>query len=118
MDKIATVKNKVKYAEWITMVEDCRNSGLPVRVWCKEYFVGYKTYYYRLRKLRSMFIEEHKEDLIPEIAPLPVVPQQAIELIHKRRKKSSTVFCSQFLDDGWYERIGSEDNPLSDSIMD
>ena len=40
------------------------------------------------------------------------------ELIHKRRKKSSTVFCSQFLDDGWYERIGSEDNPLSDSIMD
>ena len=40
------------------------------------------------------------------------------ELIHKRRKKSSTIFCSQFLDDGWYERIGSEDNPLSDSIMD
>ena len=28
------------------------------------------------------------------------------------------IFCSQFLDDGWYERIGSEDNPLSDSIMD
>ena len=40
------------------------------------------------------------------------------ELIHKRRKKSSTIFCSQFLDDGWYERTGSEDNPLSDSIMD
>ena len=49
----------------------------------------------------------------------------------KRRAKSSakslqgtnglpftTIFCSQFLDDGWYERIGSEDNPLSDSIMD
>ena len=40
------------------------------------------------------------------------------EVIHKRRKKSSTVFCSQFLDEGWYERIGSEDNPLADSIMD
>ena len=77
MDKIATVKNKVKYAEWISMVEDCRNSGLPVRVWCKENFVGYKTYYYRLRKLRSMFIEDHKEELLPEIAPLPVVPQQS-----------------------------------------
>lgn len=76
MDKIATVKNKVKYAEWISMVEECRNSGLPVRAWCKENFVGYKTYYYRLRKLRSMFIEEHKEELIPEIAPLPVVPSQ------------------------------------------
>ena len=43
MDKIATVKNKVKYAEWITMVEDCRNSGLPVRVWCKENYVGWAT---------------------------------------------------------------------------
>ena len=26
MDKIATVKNKVKYAEWISMVEDCQRS--------------------------------------------------------------------------------------------
>lgn len=78
MDKIATVKNKVKYAEWISMVEDCQRSGLPVRVWCKKNFVGYKTYYYRLRKLRSMFIEEHKEELLPEIAPLPVAPQQSV----------------------------------------
>ncbi|MBR0230120.1 MAG: ATP-binding protein [Erysipelotrichaceae bacterium] len=40
------------------------------------------------------------------------------EVIHKRRKKSSTIFCSQFLEEGWYERIGSTDNPLADSIMD
>ena len=40
------------------------------------------------------------------------------EVIHKRRKKSSTIFCSQFLDEGWYERIGSSENPLADSIMD
>ena len=40
------------------------------------------------------------------------------EVIHKRRKKSSTIFCSQFLDEGWYERIGSSAGPLADSIMD
>ena len=78
MDKIAVVKDKVKYAEWIAMVEACRNSGVPITTWCKENFISCKTYYYRLRKLRSMFIEEHKEELMPEIAPLPVVPQQAI----------------------------------------
>lgn len=77
MDNIATVKNNVKYAEWISMVEECQKSGLPVRVWCKENYVGYKTYYYRLRKLRAMFIEEHKEELLPDIAPLPVVPSQS-----------------------------------------
>lgn len=29
------------------------------------------------------------------------------ELIHKRRKKSSTIFCSQFREEGWYERLVS-----------
>jgi DNA replication protein DnaC len=40
------------------------------------------------------------------------------ELIHKRRKKTSTIFCSQFREEGWYERLGGEDNPLADAIMD
>jgi len=40
------------------------------------------------------------------------------ELIHKRRKKTSTIFCSQFLEKGWYERLGGADNPLADAIMD
>jgi DNA replication protein DnaC len=40
------------------------------------------------------------------------------EMIHKRRKKSSTIFCSQFREEGWYERLGGNDNPLADTIMD
>jgi len=40
------------------------------------------------------------------------------ELIHKRRKKTSTIFCSQFLDKGWYERLGGDDNPLAEAILD
>lgn len=37
------------------------------------------------------------------------------ELIHKRRKKSSTIFCSQFREEGWYDRLGGDDNPLADA---
>ncbi len=40
------------------------------------------------------------------------------ELIHKRRKKSSTIFCSQFRQEGWYERLGGDENPLADAILD
>ena len=40
------------------------------------------------------------------------------ELIHKRRKKTSTIFCSQFKEEGWYDRLGGDDNPLADAIMD
>ena len=40
------------------------------------------------------------------------------ELIHKRRKRTSTIFCSQFREEGWYDRLGGDDNPLADAIMD
>jgi DNA replication protein DnaC len=28
------------------------------------------------------------------------------ELLHRRRRKSSTIFCSQYRPDGWYEQLG------------
>ena len=40
------------------------------------------------------------------------------EVIHKRRKRSSTIFCSQFMEEGWYNKLGGDDNPLADAIMD
>ena len=40
------------------------------------------------------------------------------ELIHKRRKKTSTIFCSQFREEGWYERLGGNENPLAEAILD
>ena len=41
-----------------------------------------------------------------------------LELIHKRRKHSSTIFYSQFREEGWYNKLGGKDSPLSDAIMD
>ena len=40
------------------------------------------------------------------------------ELLHRRRKKSSTIFCSQYLQEGWYEQLGGESSPLADAILD
>lgn len=41
-----------------------------------------------------------------------------LEVIHKRRKHSSTIFCSQFREEGWYTKLGGMDNPLTDAIVD
>ena len=41
-----------------------------------------------------------------------------LELIHKRRKHSSTIFCSQYLEEDWYQKLGGKDNPLTDAIME
>ena len=41
-----------------------------------------------------------------------------MELLHRRRKKSSTIFCSQYRSEGWYEQLGGAASPLADAIID
>jgi len=40
------------------------------------------------------------------------------ELLHKRRKKSSTIFCSQIRQDGWYDQLGGDNSTIADAILD
>lgn len=40
------------------------------------------------------------------------------ELLHKRRKKSSTIFCSQFRQEGWYDQLGGNNSTIADAILD
>lgn len=40
------------------------------------------------------------------------------ELLHKRRKRSSTIFCSQYRPSEWYEQLGGAESPLADAILD
>lgn len=40
------------------------------------------------------------------------------ELMHKRRKKSPTIFCSQFCESEWYQQICGGEGTLADAIMD
>lgn len=42
--------------------------------------------------------------------------QDILEVIERRYKLHSTIFCSQFKPDGWYERLGS--GALADAILD
>ncbi|MGB4610608.1 MAG: ATP-binding protein [Saccharofermentanales bacterium] len=41
-----------------------------------------------------------------------------LELLHRRRKKSSTVFCSQYDPSGWYDQLGGDNSPLAEAILD
>ena len=40
------------------------------------------------------------------------------ELIHKRRRHASTIFCSQYDDREWFDQLGGENSPLAESILD
>ncbi len=41
-----------------------------------------------------------------------------LELLHARRRKASTIFCSHQHNRGWYDQIGGDDSPLEEVILD
>lgn len=40
------------------------------------------------------------------------------KLLHRKRKKSSTIFCSQYEFEEWYDQLSGNDSPLADAIID
>jgi len=50
--------------------------------------------------------------------PSEAEQKDIFELLHRRRRKSSTIFCSQYKPDGWYEQLGGDASPLADAILD
>lgn len=52
------------------------------------------------------------------LKPTDTEQKDIFELLHRRRKKSSTVFCSQYRSDGWYDQLGGDASPLADAILD
>lgn len=44
--------------------------------------------------------------------------RDVFELLHRRRKKSSTIFCSQYEFEECYDQLGGAASPLADAIID
>ena len=52
------------------------------------------------------------------LKPTEIEQKDIFELLHRRRKKSSTIFCSQYGFEEWYDQLGGNDSPLADAIID
>lgn len=100
---------------------------------CKQ---RYKTQYIRLPDL-LMELEMARDDgsyikvqkkyanpvllIIDEwllLKPTETEQHDILELLHRRRKRSSTIFCSQYGFEGWYDQLGGDDSPLAEAILD
>ena len=49
--------------------------------------------------------------------PAEAEQHDILELLHRRRKKSSTIFCSQYNPSGWYDQLGGDSNSLAAAIL-
>ena len=52
------------------------------------------------------------------LKPTEAEQHDILELLHARWKKSSTIFCSQYHDSGWYDQLGGDASPLAEAILD
>ena len=58
-----------KLAEWAGKITACRNSGQPVKTWCKENGVCEQTYYKWFKRLVTMAQEQQKVQFA-EVTPV------------------------------------------------
>ena len=52
------------------------------------------------------------------LKPTDTEQKDIFELLHRRRRKLSTIFCSQYIFEEWYDQLGGEASPLADTIID
>ena len=52
------------------------------------------------------------------LKPTDSEQRDIFELLHRRRRKSSTIFCSQYEFEEWYDQLGGDARPLADAIID
>lgn len=57
MDKISEAKTEFRLRQWTKIIQAYQASGMTVVAWCSQNNIKTKSYYYWLRKLRSMACE-------------------------------------------------------------
>ena len=71
MASISEVKTNLRHREWEEQIQECQNSSMKVRDWCKTNGLNETTYYRRLRIIR----EDHLQNAgnsVHQIVPVGV----------------------------------------------
>lgn len=43
--QVSQMKRAISQEQWKQRIVECRNSGVPVKEWCREQGISYSTYY-------------------------------------------------------------------------
>ena len=72
MADVLAVRDEYRAQNWAMVIQECSNSGLSNREFCRQRGISEKTYYYWLRKLRSQMAEATGPQLVQlDDAPAP-----------------------------------------------
>ena len=59
------VRNEGRAQNWFQVIQECRDSGLTNREFCRQRGIPEKKFYYWLRKLRTQALEAAQPQIVP-----------------------------------------------------
>lgn len=85
-----TAQNKL--AEWAGKITACRNSGQPVKTWCKENGICEQTYYRWLKRLFEM-AQAQQEVQFAEVTPARPLRSGNVAVTVRIAGNEADIYC-------------------------
>ena len=104
---VSQMKRAISQKQWKQRIVKCRNSGVPVKEWCRKQGISYSTYYRHERALLKC-AQDPSDIPILEQAPqtLPVPFVEVTKMCQATSKTHTDTHCNPSLSPG----IQAEDN--------
>ena len=83
MADVLAMRDEYRTQNWAMVIQECSNSGLSNREFCRQRGISEKTYYYWLRKLRTQMAEVAGPQLV-QLEPAPALAQDDVLQIQYR----------------------------------
>ena len=85
-EQTSLVAQQVRLMHWAEQIRECQNrpEGMDVSTWCEQNNITKANYYYRLKRVRQMCLDQLPEAEKPAFVELP------------RLKAERTVHCNDF----------------------
>ena len=81
MADVLAVRDKYRAQNWAMVIQECSNSGLSNREFCRQRGISEKTFYYWLRKLRGQMVDA----AVPQLVQLEPVtePEDLLQIQYR-----------------------------------
>lgn len=70
MDKVTNAKTEFRIKQWTKIIQSCQTSGTTVVSWCAQHNINVKSYYYWLRRLRTLACETENLPVVSKEQPI------------------------------------------------
>lgn len=71
-EETSLIAQQVRLSQWAEQIRDCKNrpEGMDVATWCEQHNITKANYYYRLKRVRQMCLEQMTDTVQPAFVEL------------------------------------------------